>query len=151
MLIFIVKQIFSTDLFNRFSPPSMDNTTYTLMNHRLNKIRSTLLYPFHDKGGPENIGDHQKDLHWSIAQIHKTLPFNLPFFGFTYNYTRVSLNGFLEFSDPPPHYTYPLSFPIREWPKKNDPAFIGIFYSKCRIGALTYRDIDRRDPGLYFR
>jgi sushi domain-containing protein 2 len=61
------------------------------------------------------------------------------------------MHGFLEFSDPPEHYTYPLVFPVKEWPKKSDPAFIGIFFSKCRIGSIHPTDIDQRAPGVYFR
>lgn len=61
------------------------------------------------------------------------------------------MNGFLEFSDPPVHYTYPLVFPVKDWPKKNDPSFIGIFFSKCRIGEIRQTDIDQRKPGVYFR
>jgi hypothetical protein len=61
------------------------------------------------------------------------------------------MNGYLEFSDPPEHYTYPLVFPIKEWPKRNDPSFIGIFFSKSRIGRIRYEDVDQRRPGVYFR
>lgn len=61
------------------------------------------------------------------------------------------MHGYLEFSDPPEHYTYPLSFPIKDWPKRNDPSFIGIFFSKCRIGQLYQTDHDQRIPGIYFR
>lgn len=61
------------------------------------------------------------------------------------------MHGFLEFSDPPPHYTYPLTFPIKDWPRRNDPSFIGIFFSKCRIGSIPPTDVDQRQPGVYFR
>jgi hypothetical protein len=61
------------------------------------------------------------------------------------------MNGYLEFSDPPEHYTYPLTFPIKEWPNRNDPSFIGIFFSKTRIGKIRNEDIDQRRPGVYFR
>lgn len=49
-----------------------------------------MLYPFYDQGGDSNIGDYQKDIHASSPQLHKNLDFQLPFFGFRYNYTRVS-------------------------------------------------------------
>lgn len=68
-----------------------------------------------------------------------------------YYHLQLSVNGYLEFSDPPEHYTYPLVFPIKEWPKRNDPSFIGIFFSKCRIGKIRNEDIDQRKPGVYFR
>lgn len=61
------------------------------------------------------------------------------------------MHGYLEFSDPPEHFTYPLTFPIKDWPKRNDPSFIGIFYSKCRIGRIYQTDFDQRSPGVYFR
>lgn len=61
------------------------------------------------------------------------------------------MNGYLEFTDPPERYTYPLVFPVRRWPKENDPSFIGIFFSKCRIGEIRPTDRDRREPGVYFR
>lgn len=66
-------------------------------------------------------------------------------------FPKVSLNGVLEFSDPPEHYTYPLVFPIKDWPRRNDPSFIGIFFSKCRIGRIYQTDFDQRVPGVYFR
>ena len=124
-------------------------------------------------GGPENQGDLQRDIHASNQQVHKNFNFQLPFFGFRFNYTRVSLpplklliafgtdsiiysvqvslNGQLEFSDPPEHYTYPLVFPIKDWPRRNDPSFIGIFFSRCRIGRIYQTDFDQRVPGVYFR
>lgn len=61
------------------------------------------------------------------------------------------MNGYIYFSDPPDHYTYPLSFPVRDWPTINDPSFIGIFFSKCRIGSQRPEDPDQRRPGVYFR
>lgn len=64
---------------------------------------------------------------------------------------QVSINGYLEFTDPPERYTYPLVFPVKCWPKENDPSFIGIFFSKCRIGEIRSTDRDRRKPGVYFR
>lgn len=118
------------------------------------------------------MGDYQKDIHASNPQLHKNFNYQLPFFGFRFNYTRVSeqigililptlcqpfeyfqvsMHGYLEFSDPPPHYTYPLTFPVKDWPRRNDPSFIGIFFSKCRIGRIHPTDIDQRIPGVYFR
>lgn len=124
---------------------------YKISQSRLREIRSDLLYPFRDTGDTHGSGDYQRDLHASNAQILKNFNFTLPFFGINYDYIRVSMNGFLEFSDPPPHYTYPLIFPTKDWPKRNDPAFIGIFHSKCRIGDVNLRDKDQRTPGVYFR
>ncbi|XP_032523025.2 protein mesh isoform X1 [Danaus plexippus] len=124
---------------------------YVITQQRLAQIRSNFMYWFYDQGGNENIGDYQRDIHTSTPQIHKNFNFQLPFFGFRFNYTRLSMNGYIYFSDPPDHYTYPLSFPIRDWPAMNDPSFIGIFFSKCRIGSQRPEDPDQRRPGVYFR
>ena len=111
------------------------------------------MYWFFDLGGLGNEdGDYQKAIQSSTQTIHKNFNFQLPFFGFRFNYTRVSLNGYLEFSDPPENYGgYPLVFPVKDWPRRNDPSFIGIFFSKCRIGSMRHEDIDRRREGVYFR
>ncbi|XP_046394152.1 protein mesh-like [Ischnura elegans] len=130
---------------------SHDDGGYVLTEERLREIRSEFMYWYSDQGGDQNHGDYQTEIHTSNPQIQKNLNFQLPFYGFRYNYVRVSLNGYLEFSDPPEFYKYPLVFPVLEWPQKNDPAFIGIFYSKCRMGSLTSDDTDRRIPGVYFR
>ncbi|XP_045504606.1 protein mesh isoform X3 [Colias croceus] len=124
---------------------------YVITQQRLQQIRGNFLYWFYDQGGSENIGDYQRDIHTSTPQIHKNFNFQLPFFGFRFNYTRLSMNGYIYFSDPPDHYTYPLSFPVRDWPNVNDPSFIGIFFSKCRIGSQRPEDPDQRRPGVYFR
>ncbi|XP_031838730.1 sushi domain containing 2 mesh isoform X2 [Nomia melanderi] len=137
---------------DRYAPRSSDSVIdYHITDARLNQIRSKFMYWYFDKGGDNNEGDYQKEIQSSTPQTHKNFNFQLPFFGFRFNYTRVSMNGFLEFSDPPVHYTYPLVFPVKDWPKKNDPSFIGIFFSKCRIGEIRRDDIDQRQPGVYFR
>ncbi|XP_059481831.1 protein mesh isoform X2 [Neocloeon triangulifer] len=139
---------------SRVAPPDPHNSggvPFRITEQRLKEIRSQFMYWYFDQGGPENRGDYQKDIHSSTPQIHKNFNFQLPFFGFRFNYTRLSMHGYLEFSDPPEHYTYPLTFPVKEWPKKADPSFIGIFYSKCRIGSIHPTDIDQRSPGVYFR
>lgn len=59
---------------------------------RLAEIRSHFLYWFFDQGGSSGRGDHQKDIHASMPQIHKNFNFQLPFFGFRFNYTRVRYN-----------------------------------------------------------
>ncbi|KAL1505442.1 hypothetical protein ABEB36_005011 [Hypothenemus hampei] len=139
------------------APPDTDQrggsgTPYTITETRLQTIRRIFMYPYYDQGGnADNEGDYQKEIQASSPQVHKNLNFQLPFFGFRYNYTRVSINGYLEFSDPPPNYNYPLTFPVKDWPKRNDPAFIGIFFSKCRVGNLNDEDEDRRNPGVYLR
>ncbi|KAE8741013.1 hypothetical protein FOCC_FOCC013459, partial [Frankliniella occidentalis] len=151
-------QVDVDDLANsQCGPPSYKSTSqnpqgaFTLTPDQLAKIRSKFMYWYFDKCGDDGHGDFQKDMHSSMSQLHKNLNFQLPFFGFRFNYTRLSLNGYLEFSDPPEHYTYPLSFPVKEWPNKADPAFIGIFFSKCRIGSIRPDEVDQRAPGVYFR
>ncbi|XP_031773932.1 protein mesh-like [Apis florea] len=124
---------------------------YALTEERLKEIRSELMYWFFDKGGENNEGDYLKEIRASTPQTNKNFTFQLPFFGFRFDYTRVSMNGYLEFTDPPKHYTYPLVFPVKCWPKENDPSFIGIFFSKCRIGEIRPTDRDQRKPGVYFR
>ncbi|XP_015599243.1 protein mesh isoform X2 [Cephus cinctus] len=137
---------------SRYAPRAENSpVNYVLTETRLRAIRSEFMYWYFDLGGDNNRGDYQTDIHSSVPQIHKNFNFQLPFYGFRFNYTRLSMNGFLEFSDPPEHYTYPLVFPVKDWPKKNDPSFIGIFFSKCRIGKLRPTDIDQREPGVYFR
>ncbi|XP_073993823.1 sushi domain containing 2 mesh isoform X2 [Rhodnius prolixus] len=133
-------------------PDGTDNSQpYVITEDTLRQIRSEMMYWYFDQGGDNNHGDLQREINPSSTQIHKNFNFQLPFFGFRYNYTRVSLNGYLEFSDPPEQMTYPMSFPMQDWPQKNDPAFIGIFYSKCRIGSIRSNEKDQRQPGVYFR
>uniref|UniRef100_A0A1B0AJW8 Uncharacterized protein n=1 Tax=Glossina pallidipes TaxID=7398 RepID=A0A1B0AJW8_GLOPL len=149
-----VKPKHEIDPNNRVAPPDTPTHAlggYVITPQRLAEIRSYFMYWFFDQDMYEGRGDYQYDIHVSTTQIHKNLNFQLPFFGFRFNYTRVSLNGYLEFSDPPEYYTYPLVFPIKDWPKKNDPSFIGIFFSKCRVGRIYATDIDQRTPGVYFR
>ncbi|CAG0924040.1 unnamed protein product [Notodromas monacha] len=65
---------------------------------------------------------------------------------------QISLNGYIGFSD---HlrtiHGYPLHFPTETWPEDNDPAFIGPFFSECRIGKLRGDERDLRKPGIYYR
>ncbi|ROT77817.1 hypothetical protein C7M84_003488 [Penaeus vannamei] len=89
--------------------------------------------PVHHHSGPP--GRDPRRAHVNIntqnTQVNKQLTFLLPFFGFGLNYTWVSLNGYLGFSDAPFNWEhYPLSFPVPQWPEKPDPSFIGPFYSK---------------------
>ncbi|XP_012242404.1 protein mesh-like [Bombus impatiens] len=137
---------------DRYAPHSDGSVlNYVLTETRLKEIRSKFMYWYVDKGGNNDDGDYQREIQASMPQVHKNFNFQLPFFGLRFNYTRVSVNGYLEFTDPPMHYTYPLVFPVRNWPKENDPSFIGIFFSKCRIGKIRPTDIDQRRPGVYFR
>jgi len=68
---------------------------FRITEQRLKDIRSEFMYWYFDQGGSENRGDYQKDIHSSTPQIHKNFNFQLPFFGFRFNYTRVSHNGAL--------------------------------------------------------
>ena len=46
---------------------------------------------------------------------------------------------------------------MRDYPRVADPSFIGIFYSRCKIGELVGNAINdeleytKRKPGVYFR
>lgn len=66
-----------------------DGRGYTISDQRLRQIRNNFMYWFFDQGGPENQGDLQRDIHASNQQVHKNFNFQLPFFGFRFNYTRV--------------------------------------------------------------
>ncbi|XP_044731193.1 protein mesh isoform X2 [Chrysoperla carnea] len=143
-------------LHSRYAPKDADlnqyrGDPYNISKERLKEIRDEFMYWYFDRGGNDGNGDYQISIQASTPQVHKNFNFQLPFFGFRFNYTRISMHGYLEFSDPPENYKYPLVFPVKDWPKKNDPSFIGIFFSKCRIGALNPEDIDRRRPGVYYR
>lgn len=84
-----------TDPNNRVAPSEPpthrnDGRGYVITPQRLQQIRSNFMYWFFDQGGPENQGDLQRDIHASNQQVHKNFNFQLPFFGFRFNYTRVS-------------------------------------------------------------
>ena len=49
---------------------------------------------------------------------------------------------------------YPLEFPIKDYPRHSDPAFIGPFYSRCKVGQLSGNEeleYAKLKPGVYFR
>ena len=136
---------------------------YVITPDRLQTIRQSKLYPFYDQGGGgDNIGDYQKDIRDTIPQINKQINFLLPFMGFGFNYTWLSLHGYLTFSNSPQQFPeYPLVFPIQDWPRNEDPSFIAPFYSRCKIGELNgnegtdgYGGVNEnaaKKPGVYFR
>lgn len=77
---------------DRYAPsPNSSTGNYTMTPDRWKKIRSKMMYWFFDKGGDNDKGDLQTDVHSSMPQIHKNFNFQLPFFGFRFNYTRVSV------------------------------------------------------------
>jgi len=123
-----------------------DEEHYVITEERLVEIRSEFMYPFKDPN------DYQKDINDLTPQIDKKLNIRFPYYGFLFNYTWVSLHGFIGFSMPTsqPH-TYPLTFPQPDWPVKNDPSFIGPFYSKCVQGEIGGEETDTRRPGVYYR
>lgn len=76
---------------DRYAPlPDNSVRNYVITEQRLREIRSKFMYWYFDKGGDNNMGDYQTDIHSSMPQIHKNFNFQLPFFGFRFNYTRVS-------------------------------------------------------------
>lgn len=93
----LIEFYFYLDPNNRIQPnepPSHrnDGRGFTITPERLRFLRSNFMYWFFDKGGPENHGDLQRDIHASNQQVHKNFNFQLPFYGFRFNYTRVSSN-----------------------------------------------------------
>lgn len=133
-------------------PAYQPRQAYDLKKEELEMIRKEKMYPFEDKGVEKKYGDLVTEINDNSAQVQKQLNFLLPFFGFGFNYTWLSIHGFLGFSDsmgssPLP----PLQFPVQTWPTDNDPSFISPFYSRCRIGRYKESDQDKRASGVYFR
>lgn len=60
------------------------------------ELRKNFLYWYFDKGGNNEIGDYQRDIHASMPQLHKNFNFQLPFYGFRFNYTRVCAENQLQ-------------------------------------------------------
>ena len=51
-------------------------------------------YPFYDQGGNDGNGDFQMNVRDTQPQVNKQLNFLLPFMGFGFNYTWLSLHGY---------------------------------------------------------
>lgn len=64
---------------------------YIITEERLREIRSEFMYWFFDKGGSDDNGDLQMHIQETNPQLHKQLYFQIPFFGFRFNYTRVRI------------------------------------------------------------
>lgn len=78
---------------NNVAPPDTPSTAaggYTITSARLAELRSNFMYWFFDKDNYGGRGDYQFDIHASMTQLHKNLNFQMPFYGFRFNYTRVS-------------------------------------------------------------
>lgn len=78
---------------NNVAPPDTPSTAkggYTITPARLAELRSNFMYWFYDKDNYGGRGDYQFDIHASMTQLHKNLNFQMPFYGFRFNYTRVS-------------------------------------------------------------
>ena len=71
-----------------------DGSGFNITPQRLAQIRANFMYWFFDQGGESNRGDYQYDIHASNPQVHKNFNFQLPFFGFRFNYTRVIFSQF---------------------------------------------------------
>lgn len=76
------------------APPTIPSHSltggYTITPQRLAELRSYFMYWYFDQDMYGGRGDYQFDIHASTTQIHKNLNFQLPFYGFRFNYTRVS-------------------------------------------------------------
>ena len=71
-----------------------DDPGYIITSDRLEEIRGHKLYPFFDSGGGwGDNGDFQINVRDTQPQINKQLNFLLPFYGFGFNYTWLSLHG----------------------------------------------------------
>lgn len=83
----------SLDPNSNVAPPDTPSTAaggYTITAARLAELRSNFMYWFYDRDQYGGNGDYQKDIHASMTQLHKNLNFQMPFYGFRFNYTRVS-------------------------------------------------------------
>ena len=90
---------FSPDPFNsRIAPQALENReddepSYIVSPDRLQELRNQEMYPFFDKGGNDGNGDFQTNIRDTMPQVNKQLNFLLPFMGFGFNYTWLSLHG----------------------------------------------------------
>ena len=69
--------------------------SYVISEERLKEIRSQSMYPFFRNGGSDANGDFQSSIRDTQPQVNKQLNFLLPFMGFGFNYTWLSLHGFV--------------------------------------------------------
>lgn len=86
--------IFSDSLKTRVAPPQdsqRGGIPYVITEQRLKEIRSQFMYWYFDQGGSDDVGDYQSNIQASSPQVHKNLNFQLPFYGFRFNYTRVRI------------------------------------------------------------
>lgn len=92
--LFVIVFLPYTDPNSRFAPKDPPthqggSNAYTISPARLAELRKNFLYWYFDKGDSEDIGDLQRSIHASNPQLHKNFNFQLPFYGFRFNYTRV--------------------------------------------------------------
>ncbi|KAG1672675.1 Protein mesh [Nymphon striatum] len=129
------------------------SVTDTIGDGELADARSRLLYPINfTKNEYQNIN-------YAQSVIKKSFGFRLPYYGFAYNYTMISTDGFIFFSDFMSYYSWPVKFPHPQWPNDNDPAMIAPFFADAaagksailnpsRYGAQTKENLR---PGVYYR
>ncbi|KRZ45852.1 Uncharacterized protein T4C_4045 [Trichinella pseudospiralis] len=104
----------------------------------------------------KNLYQYGKEVHDAVLvdrPNHETqidLDFFFPYYGFRFNYTFISPNGFISFGRSKwiqPPYT----FPNPKWPERQDPSFIAPFLSRAtfqytgssRISNVWYRTVHR--------
>ncbi|KRX26032.1 Uncharacterized protein T07_8186, partial [Trichinella nelsoni] len=104
----------------------------------------------------KNLYQYGKDMYDAVLvdrPNHETqidLDFFFPYYGFRFNYTFISPNGFISFGRSKwiqPPYT----FPNPKWPERQDPSFIAPFLSRAtfqytgstRISNVWYRTVHR--------
>lgn len=93
IILYLLFTLSSLDPNSNVAPPDTPSTAaggYTITAARLAELRSNFMYWFFDRDQYGGNGDYQKDIHASMTQLHKNLNFQMPFYGFRFNYTRVS-------------------------------------------------------------
>ena len=73
-----------------------DDPGYIITTDHLAEIRAQKMYPFFDRGGNGDMGDFQLNVRDTQPQVNKQLNFMLPFYGFGFNYTWLSLHGYVK-------------------------------------------------------
>ncbi|KRY61525.1 Uncharacterized protein T03_15396, partial [Trichinella britovi] len=113
-------------------------------------------YPTREEKEWKNLYQYGKEMHDAVLvdrPNHETqidLDFFFPYYGFRFNYTFISPNGFISFGRSKwiqPPYT----FPNPKWPERQDPSFIAPFLSRAtfqytgstRISNVWYRTVHR--------
>ncbi|GAB6024102.1 hypothetical protein CHUAL_008814 [Chamberlinius hualienensis] len=141
----IVVLLIAAPVYSQIKPPISLKSTIVekdaSVQENARRIQNSLLYPY-EYFKPSELGDYNPLIQWNLK-------FPIPFYGFLFNYTWVSLNGHLAFSRSPSVSTRPLKVPIDDWPLKPDPSFIAPFHMEAAIGET--QNANDLQPGVYVR